>query len=188
MYINGLGVNTHYHQTQSGVAHRAVTQFGGEESSLSSAGKSSKPGIVSRAFSFITSIPSMIFNAVWTTVKYTVYILSLRVCCKPEHSPKAMKEALQTVIDAEDRAAAWATFTKNFPRGVDQLNSLALEQMRIADISAKDNMDPRKVAEWNKENRADCLAELNEGWEEQDLDLLNQAAGYLQQVIDSQSK
>lgn len=99
-----------------------------------------------------------------------------------------MQAALRKVIEADDPEAEWAAFTKNFPRGLDQLNALAVDQVREAEIGPKDNMNPQKVAEWNQARREDVLEELNEKWNEQDEGQIQQAIGFLQQLIDAKAK
>jgi len=163
-----------------------LSEFG--SSSLESKGGSEKgAGIVSKTFNAILSIPTMILLGTYTLVKYTIYFASWGICCKPEHSPKALKAALQKVIDAEDKQAAWKQFAKNYPRGVDQLIKMAIAVIRDAQIGPKCN-DPQKVAEWNKNNLEQERKDLRERFNNQDMDLLNQAAGFLQQLIDAKAK
>ena len=188
MEINGLGINhTQYQNPHTGVAHRAVTQFRGTRTtdSMEEATPKSKPGIISRSIGCITFIPSMIFNAVWTTVKYSVYLLTCGLCCKLGHDHKAMQAALRKVIEGTDSIAA---FTENFPRGLDQLNALCVDKVREAEIGPKDNTNPKKVAEWNQARREDVLEELNEKWNEQNEGQIQQAIGFLQELIDAKAK
>ncbi len=183
-----LGVNPISVQMNTNNTLIKMSEF--SRSNLESAGGSQKdgPGIVSKAFSAILSIPMMIINGAWTLVKYTIYFATLGICCKPDYDPKALKAALEKVIGADDKKAAWTQFTKNYPRATDQLIKFAVEQIRIAQIGEKDNMDPVKATNWNKDNLARVRKELKERFDTQDTDLLTQAVDYLQQMIDAKAK